>query len=49
MNLDYIRIEKAIEFINTKMDEQPTLNDIAEYVGLSEAHFQRVFSRWASL
>lgn len=49
MHLDYLRIKKAIEFINTHVDEQPTLNEIAQHVGLSEAHFQRMFSRWAGV
>lgn len=49
MHLDYIRIKKAIEFINSHADEQPTLKEIAQHVGLSEAHFQRMFSRWAGV
>lgn len=49
MHLDYMRIKKAIEFINTHVEEQPTLNEIAQHVKLSEAHFQRMFSRWAGV
>jgi len=44
-----MRIKKAIEFINSHVDEQPALKEIAQYVGLSEAHFQRMFSRWAGV
>jgi len=45
---DYIRIEKAIRFIET---QAPTasLADIASSVGLSEFHFQRLFSRWVGI
>ena len=49
MNLDYERIKKAIEFINSNVEEQPLLKDVAECIGLSEAHFQRLFSRWAGV
>ena len=49
MNLDYERIKKAIEFINSNVEEQPLLKDVSEYIGLSEAHFQRLFSRWAGV
>jgi len=49
MNSDYIRIKKAIEYINLHVGEQPRLIDIAQSVNLSEAHFQRMFSRWAGV
>lgn len=49
MNLDYERIKKAIEFINSNLDDQPLLKDVAKHIGLSEAHFQRLFSRWAGV
>jgi len=49
MHLDYERIKKAIEFINNNANEQPTLKEIADSVDLSEAHFQRMFSRWAGV
>lgn len=44
--MDYEKIKTAIEFIDKNMDKQPTLKQIAAYVNLSEAHFQRLFSRW---
>lgn len=49
MHLDYERIKKAIEFINDNVNEQPTMKEIANCVDLSEAHFQRMFSRWAGV
>ncbi|MCP4425944.1 MAG: methylated-DNA--[protein]-cysteine S-methyltransferase [Chloroflexi bacterium] len=44
---DYARIEKAIQFIEQNFQEQPDLAAIADCVGLSEYHFQRLFTRWA--
>jgi AraC family transcriptional regulator of adaptative response/methylated-DNA-[protein]-cysteine methyltransferase len=46
---DYIRVEKAIRFIETQALRQPSLADIASSVGLSEFHFQRLFSRWVGI
>ena len=46
---DYQRIEKSIHFIEENFARQPSLNEIAEYAGLSEYHFQRLFKRWAGI
>ena len=46
---DFVRIEKAIAYIESHFDDQPTLRDIAEQVNLSEYHFQRLFSRWVGI
>jgi AraC family transcriptional regulator of adaptative response/methylated-DNA-[protein]-cysteine methyltransferase len=46
---DYGRIEKAIRFIEGNVRRQPRLAEIARHVGMSEFHFQRVFSRWAGV
>jgi AraC family transcriptional regulator of adaptative response/methylated-DNA-[protein]-cysteine methyltransferase len=46
---DYERIEKAITYIETHFDQQPELKEIADYIGLSEFHFQRLFSRWVGI
>ncbi len=46
---DYARVEKAIRFIETQALRQPGLAEIAESVGLSEFHFQRLFSRWVGI
>lgn len=45
----YKLMTRAIDHIARTVDEQPGLDDVAEAVGLSPAHFQRVFSRWAGV
>ncbi len=46
---DYIRIEKAISFIDENREEQPSLAMVARAVNLSEFHFQKLFSRWVGI
>ena len=46
---DYDRIEKAIKFIEKNVSFQPDLKDIADHIGLSEYHFQRLFGRWVGI
>lgn len=46
---DYARVEKAIRFIAENRLEQPDLDQVAEAMGLSPFHAQRLFSRWAGL
>jgi len=46
---DYQRIEKAIQFLGANYRQQPSLDDIARSVKLSEFHFQRLFRRWAGI
>ncbi len=46
---DYTRIEKAIRYLDTRAPDQPSLADVARHVGLSESHFQRMFTRWAGI
>lgn len=46
---DYRRIEAAIRFLEAHAVEQPSLHDVAEHVGLSDFHFQRLFKRWAGV
>jgi AraC family transcriptional regulator of adaptative response/methylated-DNA-[protein]-cysteine methyltransferase len=50
---DYARIERAIRFLDAhraaNRATQPTLADVAADVGLSEAHFQKLFTRWAGI
>jgi AraC family transcriptional regulator of adaptative response/methylated-DNA-[protein]-cysteine methyltransferase len=45
----YQLIEQAIRFIETNVQRQPDLEEIASAVGLSEYHFQRIFTRWAGI
>ncbi|MBI9084945.1 MAG: methylated-DNA--[protein]-cysteine S-methyltransferase [Desulfobacterales bacterium] len=46
---DYERVEKAIQYLETHFHTQPSLGRIAESTGLSEFHFQRLFSRWVGI
>ena len=46
---DYKRIEQAILYLEENYKEQPSLEDVAASVGLSEYHFQRLFTRWAGV
>jgi AraC family transcriptional regulator of adaptative response/methylated-DNA-[protein]-cysteine methyltransferase len=48
-NADYFRIEKAIMLIEKEFPAQPGLREIATHIGLSEYHFQRLFSRWVGI
>lgn len=47
--LQYQRIARAIRFLRAHASEQPSLGAVAAEVGLSEYHFQRLFSRWAGV
>lgn len=46
---DYARIERAIHFLESSAQQQPSLSDVAASVNLSEFHFQRMFTRWAGI
>jgi len=46
---DFVRMTRAIEFIEREYERQPKLAEIARYVGLSEFHFNRLFRRWTGL
>lgn len=46
---DYLRIEQAILYLENHYKEQPSLEEVAANIGLSEYHFQRVFTRWAGV
>lgn len=45
----YRLIEQAIQYIEDNVQRQPELAEIASAVGLSEYHFQRLFTRWAGI
>jgi len=45
--LDYNRIAKAIEYIRSNFRLQPSLDEVAEKIHLSPAHFQKIFTDWA--
>nr|WP_222427125.1 hypothetical protein [Hyella patelloides] len=45
---DYQKIAKAILFIRQHHLSQPDLITVAQNIGLSEYHFQRLFTQWAA-
>jgi AraC family transcriptional regulator of adaptative response/methylated-DNA-[protein]-cysteine methyltransferase len=45
----YRLVEQAIQYIEDNVQRQPELAEIASAVGLSEYHFQRLFTRWAGI
>ncbi len=49
MNTDYERIERAIVYIQQNVENQPNLEAVADHIGLSPYHFQRLFQRWAGV
>lgn len=46
-SINYNRIAEAIDYIKANFKNQPNLDDIAQEIHLSPAHFQRVFTEWA--
>lgn len=49
MSGDYERIGHAIEFLEARYQDQPGLEDLGQELGLSPAHLQRLFKRWAGV
>ncbi|MEM9782974.1 MAG: bifunctional helix-turn-helix domain-containing protein/methylated-DNA--[protein]-cysteine S-methyltransferase [Pseudomonadota bacterium] len=45
----YALMAAALDWIEQNRTEQPSLEDVADAVGLSPAHFQRVFSAWVGV
>ena len=45
----YDLMAAALRYIETRRDEQPSLEEVAEVIGLSPTHFQRVFSQWVGV
>ena len=46
---DYRRIERAITFIEENRERRPDLAEVAGVAGVSEFHFQRLFSRMVGI
>lgn len=46
---DYHRIALAIAFMRQHYLEQPDLATVAQHIGLSEYHFQRMFTQWSGI
>ncbi len=49
MSTDYLRVEKAIYYLDDNFQDQPSLQEAAAHLNLSPFHFQRVFKRWAGI
>lgn len=45
----YELMAAALRHIEERRDEQPSLDEVATAIGLSPAHFQRVFSQWVGV
>ncbi len=48
-DINYARIEQAIQYLEKNFLRQPALEEVAEEVHLSPFHFQRLFSAWAGI
>jgi AraC family transcriptional regulator, regulatory protein of adaptative response / methylated-DNA-[protein]-cysteine methyltransferase len=48
-NEDYNRVARAIAFIQQNHLVQPNLTTVAQHIGLSDSHFQRLFTQWAGI
>ena len=46
---DYRLVEQAISYLEAHFREQPSLEEVARAVNLSEYHCQRLFKRWAGI
>jgi AraC family transcriptional regulator, regulatory protein of adaptative response / methylated-DNA-[protein]-cysteine methyltransferase len=46
---DYALIRRAIAFLSETWAEQPSLERLAQHLGLSPAHCQKLFKRWCGL
>ena len=46
---DADRVRHAIEYLEQHAQRQPSLDEVAQAVGLSSYHFQRMFKRWAGV
>ncbi|PTW63246.1 AraC family transcriptional regulator of adaptative response/methylated-DNA-[protein]-cysteine methyltransferase [Breoghania corrubedonensis] len=49
MGGDYATVRAVLEFITERWRDQPSLEEIADRIGMSPMHLQRVFHRWAGL
>ncbi len=45
----YKLIEQAIQYIESNVQTQPELKEVSSAVGLSEYHFQRLFTDWTGI
>ncbi|MFC5285047.1 bifunctional helix-turn-helix domain-containing protein/methylated-DNA--[protein]-cysteine S-methyltransferase [Pedobacter alpinus] len=48
-HINYQRIAKAITYLKANFKLQPSLDEVAQHVGLSPFHFQKLFTDWAGV
>ena len=46
---DYDAVRRAIEFLTASWEEHPSLDRLADHLGMSASHAQRLFKRWCGL
>ena len=46
---NYHRMTECLKWLEANFERQPSLAEISHQAGLSEAHFQRLFSRWVGV
>lgn len=46
---DYERISEALRYLERNAHAQPELKEVADHLGLSEFHLQRLFTRWVGI
>ncbi len=49
LSQDYALIEQALGYLEAHVKDQPDLSALAEQMGYSEFHFQRLFTRWVGI
>ena len=49
MSSDYRVIARALKFLDENHHRQPTLEQVAQSVGYSQFHFQKLFTRWVGI
>ncbi len=48
-NENYKKIEKVIKYIDENFKEQPSIDTIAEFIGMSKYHFIRIFKEYVGV
>lgn len=46
---DYAHVSRAITHLSENWRDQPSLDELSRQIGLSPAHLQRLFTRWAGI
>jgi AraC family transcriptional regulator of adaptative response/methylated-DNA-[protein]-cysteine methyltransferase len=49
LSAEYPLIERALRYLDQNAPRQPDLQEVSSAVGMSEFHFQRLFTRWAGI